>query len=150
MQPLEAELPLESQAPDTSFYVVLADAVLVVHFAFVLFVVAGLLVVVLGGWLRWAWIRNSWFRLLHLVGIAVVVVQAWFGIICPLTTLEMWLRRSAGASSYQGSFIQYWLHELLFYQASGWVFALVYSGFGLLVLVALFVYPPDFLKRSRW
>ena len=70
----------------------LADAVLVVHFGVVLFVVGGLVVVLAGNWLRWRWVNHLWFRLAHLAAIAVVVIQAWLGQYCPLTTLESWLR----------------------------------------------------------
>jgi len=120
----------------------LADAVLVLHALFVAFVVLGLLLVVVGGVLRWNWIRNPWFRLVHLTGIAVVVAQAWLGAVCPLTTLEMWLRQRAGAATYEGGFIQHWLWRLLYYSAPEWVFIAAYSLFGLLVLVAWYRFPP--------
>ena len=70
----------------------LVDGVLIVHAAFVAFAVGGLPVILLGGFRGWKWIRNPWFRAAHLAGIALVVVQAWFAIVCPLTALEMHLR----------------------------------------------------------
>ena len=133
----------------TSMYVFLAGVILLAHFAFVLFVVVGFALVVLGGWLGWSWIRNSWFRTLHLISIAIVAGQSWFSIVCPLTTLEMWLRNKAGESAYEGSFIQYWLQELLYYDASAWIFVVAYSSFGLLVVFAIFVYPPNFMRRGN-
>src|SRR6478752_1996759 len=93
----------------------LADGVLVIHIAFVVFVVLGLLVILWGGFRGWKWIRNPWFRATHLVGIGLVVVQAWFGIVCPLTVLEMHLRDKAGDATYDGTFIAHWLRRLLFY-----------------------------------
>ena len=130
-----------------STYLALADFVLTVHVLFVLFVVFGLILIVTGGFLGWSWVKNSWFRGLHLLGIGVVIAQAWLGIVCPLTTLEMWFRRRAGEQGYEGSFIQYWLHRFLYYEAPDWVFALVYSLFGLLVFLAMFKFPPKFLSR---
>lgn len=126
----------------------LADIVLSLHVAFVGFVVIGLVLIVLGGCLNWSWIRNSWFRALHLIGIGIVVLQAWLGVVCPLTTLEMWLRHKAGRSTYEGSFIQYWLQKLLYYDAPTWVFVVVYTSFGLLVLVAMVKFPPKFMRRK--
>ena len=102
---------------DASFQM-LADAVLAVHFAFVGFVVLGLALIVLGGVRRWSWVRNPVFRLAHLSAIAIVVAQAWLGVVCPLTTLEMALRRRAGAATYTGSFIAHWLGQLLYYEAA--------------------------------
>lgn len=130
-------------------YQFLADAVLSLHVAFVVFVVLGLLLIVLGGIRRWSWIRNSWFRAIHLVGIGVVVAQAWLGVICPLTTLEMWLRERAGEARYEGSFVQHWLQRLLFYDAPAWAFILAYTLFGLLVLVAWIRFPPGFFDKFR-
>src|SRR6478609_8751031 len=112
----------------------LADGVLVIHIAFVAFVVLGLLVILWGGFRGWKWIRNPWFRATHLVGIGLVVVQAWFGIVCPLTVLEMHLRDKAGDATYDGTFIAHWLRRLLFYDAPPWVFAVCYSLFGLAVI----------------
>ncbi len=126
----------------------LADVVLVVHVLFVVFVIFGLLLTVLGGLLGWTWIRNAWFRITHLVGIGVVVVQAWAGVICPLTTFEMWLRRQSGEAHYVSSFIEYWLKQLLYYDAPMWVFGAAYTLFGLLVAVTWARFPPSFMSRS--
>lgn len=123
-------------------YQLLADIVLVLHFAVVLFVVGSLMAVLVGNWLGWRWVNNLWFRLAHLAAIGYVVVQSWFGITCPLTTLESWLREQAGLPSYSESFIEHWVQGLLFYQAPFWVFALVYTVFGALVLLSWWFYPP--------
>lgn len=120
----------------------LADAILVVHVLFVCFVVFGLVAVYLDYFLNWLWVRNLSFRLLHLLAIGIVVLQSWLGVICPLTIWEMALRKEAGAGTYAGSFIQHWLHQLLFYTAPDWVFTLLYSAFGLLVLVSWFLVRP--------
>ncbi|MBT8088371.1 MAG: DUF2784 domain-containing protein, partial [Gammaproteobacteria bacterium] len=79
-----------------SVLLLIADGLLLLHTLFVLFVVIGLLLIVAGRFLSWDWVRNPWFRLVHLVCIGIVVVQSWFGIVCPLTTWEMALREKAG------------------------------------------------------
>ena len=93
--------------------------------------------------------RNGWFRLAHLTAIAVVAAQAWLGRICPLTILEMWLRRQAGQTTYEGSFIQHWVSEVLYYSAPPWVFVILYTGFGLLVVAAWFLVPPSLPWKQR-
>jgi hypothetical protein len=126
-----------------SAYLALANAVLVLHVAIVLFVVGGLVLIGVGNWRSWRWVNRWWFRLAHLAAIAVVVAESWFGIVCPLTTLEAWLRVHAGAPVYGGSgFIEHWLQRLLYYDAPAWVFTLGYSVFALLVLWAWWRYPP--------
>ncbi len=123
-------------------FLLAADAVLLFHTLFVAFVVFGLLLIFAGGVLSWRWVRNRTFRILHLTAIGVVVVQAWFGMICPLTTVEMWLRSRAGDAVYQGSFISHWLESILYYQAPAWVFAVCYTAFGALVAVSWYLVRP--------
>jgi hypothetical protein len=114
-------------------YLLLADAVLILHALFVAFVVFSLFLVLGGGLFGWGWVRNLWFRLAHLLAIGIVVLQSWLGIICPLTHWEMELRALGGETVYAGSFVAYWLHRILFYQAPDWVFTLIYSLFAALV-----------------
>ena len=123
-------------------YQTIANLVLLLHLAVVLFVVGGLVLVVAGNVAGWSWVNRVSFRLLHLGAIATVVAQSWFGVTCPLTTLESWLRSQAGAEVYQTSFIEHWLHQLLFYEALSWVFTLAYSLFGLLVVASWWCFPP--------
>jgi hypothetical protein len=125
----------------------LADAVVVFHAAYVTFVIAGLLAVLVGVVLRWRWIRNPWFRWIHFFFIAVVVVESLFGVECPLTTWEDDLRRAAGEEVAQGTFIGRWAHEFLFYDAPDWVFTIAYCAFGALVLAVLILVPPRWPHR---
>jgi hypothetical protein len=116
----------------------LADAVLVVHFAFVCFVVGGLAAVWLGAALRWRWIRNMRFRLAHLAAIVFVAAEALVGVMCPLTIWEDALR---GRPSESG-FIARWIHSLMFYQLPPWVFTLAYVSFAIVVALTFWFVPP--------
>ncbi|MEA2117294.1 DUF2784 domain-containing protein [Halovibrio sp. HP20-50] len=126
----------------STLLLLLADTLLIIHLLFVAFVVLGLLVVYVGYFLNWQWVRNRVFRIIHLGAIGYVVVQSWLGAICPLTTWEMALRAKAGAATYAGSFIQHWLQSLLYYNAPDWIFMVVYTVFGGLVLASWFVVRP--------
>lgn len=126
-------------------YQLLADAVLTLHVATVIFVVGGLVFIIVGNLRAWQWVNALWFRLAHLAAIAVVVAEAWVGAVCPLTSLEMWLRAKTRTTTYAGSFIEHWLQRLLYYDAPTWVFTLAYSLFGLVVIAAWWYLPP----RSR-
>jgi len=85
-------------------FALLADAVVLFHLAFVLFVVAGGLVV-----LRWR--RLMWIHLLAAAWGAGVEFSGWP---CPLTPLEQWLRTSAGSDAYETDFLAYYLLPLLY------------------------------------
>lgn len=85
-------------------YLFLADLVLIVHLAFVVFVLCGGLLV-----LRWRWI--AW---LHLPAATWGTVVEFTGWICPLTPLENWLRTQGGKASYQSDFIAQYLLPVLY------------------------------------
>ena len=132
-----------------TIYALGADLLLLLHVSIVLFIVLGLVLILVGKIVGWSWVRNPWFRLAHLLAIGMVVVQSWVGEICPLTTWEMMLRSKAGDATYTGSFIAHWLEVILYYRAPPWVFTLVYTGFGSLVLVGWFwVRPRPFFRKS--
>lgn len=125
-------------------YAALADAVLIGHFAVVVFVVGGLFAIPLGHARHWRWTAGWPFRLAHAAAILVIIVQAWWGQHCPLTVLESWLRAQAGQSApYEASFVQHWLERLLYFDAPLWQFALAYTAFGLLVALAWWRCPPQ-------
>jgi len=126
----------------SGLYQLLADIVLVVHFAIVLFVIFGLVLVILGNWLAWSWVNGLWFRFTHLACILVVVAESWLGITCPLTTWEASLRTAAGSASYDTSFVQHWVQRLLFFDAPSWVFTLAYTAFGVFVILSWWYFPP--------
>lgn len=123
-------------------YRVLADVTVVVHALLASFVVLGLVVVLVGWAARWQWVRNFWFRAIHLGLIATIVVFPLIGGLCPLTELENWLRERGGEETYPGSFIAHWIHELLFVEVPSWMIAVSYCAFGAAVLLAFFLVPP--------
>jgi hypothetical protein len=85
-------------------FAILADGVLVVHFAFVVFVLGGALLV--------AW--RPWIARLHLPALLWGVLVEANGWICPLTPLEQHLRRAAGEASFTGGFIERYVVALLY------------------------------------
>lgn len=115
-----------------------ADVLVVVHFCIVAFVVGGLVFVWVGAPLGWRWIRNPWFRYLHIGAIGFVAAQALLGMACPLTVWEDMLRGGVRPES----FVARWMHRLLFYRAPEWVFTAVYLLWALATLVTLRLVPP--------
>jgi hypothetical protein len=126
-----------------------ADAVLIGHASFVLFVVGGQAAILAGWWRGWTWTRNPPFRILHLAAIGFVVGQQWLGGMCPLTVWESSLRRRAGAEGYEAGFIVDWIERLLFYSAPAWAFTLVYTAFAALVALAFWGHRPGWPARRE-
>lgn len=141
-------LVLEELVPIQKLYIVMADIVLAVHALYVVFIVGGVFLIFAGAFAGWSWITNFWFRTLHLAAIGIVTVQSWLEILCPLTTLEIYFREKASQESYDTTFIAYWLHRLLYYDAPMWLFSLCYTLFGLAV-IATWIYIPPRLSRGR-
>jgi len=81
-----------------------ADAVVLIHFGFVMFVVAGGLLV-----FRWRWIA-----LLHLPAVVWAVLLEFCGWSCPLTPLELSLRAAGGQAGYSGGFIEHYIFPVLY------------------------------------
>jgi len=133
-----------------TLYKLLADSILVVHFTIVAFVVFGLALVWIGFFLRWRFVRNGWFRLLHLVTMGLVAVQAVFGQICPLTIWENQLREAAGATGrYEASFIQHWVGRILFYDAGPSIFTIAYLIFFAAIVLSWIVVRPEPIRFKR-
>jgi hypothetical protein len=129
-------------------YLVAADAMLVTHALVVLFVVGGLVLVWLGHFLRWHFVRNFYFRMSHLMAIGFVAAQTLAGFDCPLTTWENNLRVKAGAEArYTEGCITHWVRHLIFYEADEKVFAVIYVAFFGLVLGSFVWIPPE---RPSW
>jgi len=129
----------------------IADLIVSIHFGYVIFVVGGLLVIIPGGVLRWRFIKNFWFRAIHLAMILIVVLEALWGITCPLTDWEYELRIAAGQQNAAGeSFIARLIQKLIFYEFPHIVFTIAYCLFGIAVLTTWWLIPPLFpWKQNR-
>ncbi len=117
-------------------YDVLADAVLILHLCFILFVV-------LGGLLVLRWPRIAWVHLPAAAWGVLVEVAGW---ICPLTPLEIALRRVAGRAGYETSFVEQYLVPLI-YPSSLTREAQMLLG-GIVVAVNVAVYGAVWRRRS--
>jgi hypothetical protein len=85
-------------------YRLLADLVLAVHFAFIVFVI-------MGGWIVLRQPRAAW---LHLPAVVWGALIEFFGWSCPLTPLEVFFLRRSGAAGYSGSFIEHYLSPVIY------------------------------------
>ena len=130
-------------------YRILADLMVAIHLAFVVFVVLGMAAILLGIVLKWRWVRNFWFRTIHLLLIATVVAEMVLGVSCPLTDWEDQLRERVGETVQQGTFIGRMLHKILFWDVSPSTMTIVYCMFGLAVLLTFIFAPPHWPRRKN-
>jgi len=115
----------------------LADLLALLHFAFVLFVVLGALLA-----LRWPWL--VWVHLPAAVWGALIEFGGW---ICPLTPLEVSLRRAAGEQGYQGGFVEHYILPLLY--PAGLTREVQFALGALVIVVNLALYTLIVVRRKR-
>jgi len=138
-------------------YRLLADMLTGIHVAWVAAVVFGLLLVLVGWALGWKWVRNRWFRSIHLAMIVLVVLRTTVWAECPLTWWERDLRVMAGQKLDEYGLVIFeddWtvgkiLHNSIHPDLPLWVFPPVYATFGLLVVGALWLVPVDWRRQQR-
>jgi len=123
----------------------LALAVLAVHGAVIAFNVGGLIVIPLGAWRGWRWVRTRWLRALHLALLVVVALQALLGRACFLTLWQAALEQSAGQAASREPLIARWVDSVIFWNLPIWFFAALYVAV-LIYALALWRWVPP----ARW
>lgn len=117
----------------------LADLVLLVHFAVALSIAAGFLLIPWGAVAGWRWVRLRWLRLTHVGTIVFVALESLAGIACPLTVWEDMLR---GAARSDAGFVERWLGRLLYWDLPMGFFTGLYVALALAALVLWWRVPP--------
>jgi hypothetical protein len=133
---------ISSMLASKHLYTLLADAVLVIHLGFAAFIVLGFVLIWIGFFLKWSFIRNFYFRLAHLTAMGIVMVETLIGLLCPMTSWEVRLRLLAGGGGYEGSFMQHWLHRILYIEISMEAFRVIYPVFFLFIALTFIVVKP--------
>jgi hypothetical protein len=100
-----------------------AWSILVLHLAVIAFNVVGCMLIPLGAWRGWGWVRACWWRLAHLLSLAVVALQAAFGRACMLT---IWQAELTGQTPAQ-PLLAGWIDRLVYWPLPLWVFAVAYA-----------------------
>lgn len=123
----------------------MAWTVLGVHVALIAFNVAGLVLIPLGAWRHWRWIRGFWWRLAHLLILAAVAVQALAGRVCFLT---LWQSRLTGNGNPQ-PLIAGWIDKVIYWPLPLWFFTVLYIAVWLYVVFLWWRFPPRLPRRRH-
>lgn len=130
-------------------YLLLADIVLGVHVAVILFNLFGLIAIPLGGWRGWGFVRIFWWRALHVAILALVALQAVLKEVCFLTLWQGELLRRAGQAASEAPLIARVVSRLIFWPLPLWAFAVLYVAVCLYVLLLWRLVPPLLPRRGR-
>jgi hypothetical protein len=113
-------------------YRLLTDLTILLHFAFLIFVVAGGLLAR----------RHRWLAVPHILAAAWgIYVEAMPGLRCPLTALENALALRAGSAGYEGGFIEHYLIPVIYPEGIGPEGQLMIAASVVLINVAIYVWP---------
>jgi hypothetical protein len=117
----------------------LAEFILAAHIAIILFNIFGLIAIPLGGLCGWRFVRVRWWRLLHLILLGIVALQAVVGRACILTLLQA---AAADAAANPTPLIVGWVNRLIYWPLPLWVFAALYLVVFGYALALLWLVPP--------
>jgi len=123
-----------------NFSPVLANAVLMLHLGYVVFVASGFVIIPVGAMRHWRWTQTLRYRGFHTVAIGYVALEQLLHVPCPLTVWEYRLRGDQGPAH---AFLPRLIHDILFYRWPSAVFTGLYVGLTIFVLVFWWVFPPD-------
>ena len=129
--------------------VVAAEAIFWLHAAVIAFNLFGLVVIPIGLWRAWPFVRVFWWRALHLVALLVVALQALLQRACFLTIWEDDLAARAGETPNQVPLIQGWVSKLVYWRLPLWVFAALYVGIFLYTVLLWYFVPPRWPRFGR-
>jgi hypothetical protein len=118
-----------------SVLILLADLVLALHLGIILFNLFGLIAIPLGAWRGWRFVRRRGWRLLHLLIMAVVALQAVAGRACFLTLWQFALTHAAGAGGSDAPLIRRWVESVIYWPLPPGFFVALYLA--VLVYAAL-------------
>ena len=123
----------------------LADLVLIIHFSIVFFLVFGLVALPIGFLRNYSWTRNAKFRVVHMLLMGFITLEASLGITCPLTTIENALRQI----EYQKSFVAYWVSRFIYWDLPTYSFVILYFSSLIWSVVFWKLHPPKSLNKKR-
>ena len=108
-----------------------ADTILILHFLVIIFIISLYFLIPYGYSKNWKFVKNYKIRLAHLMLIFFITLETFLGIICPLTTLENYLR----GQSYSETFISFWISKVIYWDLPTTFFIVVYTIFLIFAII---------------
>ena len=130
-------------------YALLADLIVAIHIAYVVYVVGGLVAILIGAWRGRKWIRNPWFRVTHLLAILIVVMETFLKLNCPLTSWENQARAAAQQPVDGSAFMDRLLTFILIGSAPRWLINGAYCVFAIAIVATFFCAPPRWKTAGK-
>ena len=119
-----------------------SEIVLLFHFCIFLFMILSFFLIPLGYYKKWKWVKNKYYRLIHLVLMGIILIETILGFMCPLTMLENFLRNNIEINNK----ITQIIHQIMYWDLSTYQFIILYLLSLLYLIFLWFFFKPDFKK----
>ncbi|MDC0228170.1 DUF2784 family protein [Alphaproteobacteria bacterium] len=116
----------------------IADIVLMSHFAIVIFITFGIFLIPIGYKSNWLWVKNFKLRICHCGMMLFITLEALLGITCPLTSIENNLRGVDKTTS----FISYWINQIIYWDLPSKFFIILYCAVLIWTFLLWKLFPP--------
>ena len=122
--------------------IIFSEIVLFFHFCIFLFMILSFFLIPLGYYQKWEWVKNKYYRLIHLVLMGIIVIETILGFMCPLTILENFLRNDIEINNK----ITQIIHQIMYWDLQTYQFIILYLLSLLYLIFLWFFFKPDFKK----
>ena len=119
-----------------------SEIVLLFHFCIFLFMIFSFFLIPLGYYLKWEWVKNKYYRLIHLVLMGIIFIETILGFMCPLTILENFLRNDIEINNK----ITQIIHQIMYWDLPTYQFIIMYSLSLLYLIFLWFFFKPNLRK----
>ena len=122
--------------------ILFSEIVLLFHFCIFLFMVLSFFLIPLGYYHKWEWVKNRYYRLIHIILMGIIFIETILGFMCPLTILEKFLRNDIEINNK----ITQIIHQVMYWDLPTYQFIILYLLSLLYLIFLWFFFKPDFKK----
>ena len=122
--------------------IIFSEIVLLFHFSIFLFMILSFILIPLGYHKKWKWVKNKYYRLIHLVLMGIIFIETILGFMCPLTILENFLRNDIKINNK----ITQIIHQIMYCDLPTYQFITLYLLSLSYLIFLWFFFKPDFKK----
>ena len=122
--------------------IIFSEIVLLFHFSIFLFMILSFILIPLGYHKKWKWVKNKYYRLIHLILMGIIFIETILGFMCPLTILENFLRNDIEINNK----ITQIIHQIMYWDLPTYQFIILYLLSLLYLIFLWFFFKPDLKK----
>ena len=122
--------------------ILFSEIVLLFHFCIFLFIILSFFLIPFGYYQKWEWVKNKYYRLIHLILMGIIFIETILGFMCPLTILEKFLRNDIEINNK----ITQIIHQIMYWDLPTYQFTILYLLSLLYLIILWFFFKPDFKK----